>query len=75
MSLLNPFNGSTIKVSRIILSDTWEGKKDKDDYELEDENEYYKLYKHKESNSGLLVKQTYSKKIKRNSYYLDLSNE
>lgn len=68
MSFTNPFNGSKLKISRIILKDTWNEKDDQEDYEQEDYNEYYELYRHKESGQGLLVRLNSSVKPKRNSY-------
>lgn len=52
----NPFNGSKLEVKKSISQSEWEKRKDKDDFELYDYNEYYNLYEHKESKEGLLVK-------------------
>lgn len=56
MASINPFNGSRVKVTRVIALSTWYGLKDKSDYEENDSNEWYKLYTHAESKDGLLVK-------------------
>lgn len=56
MTLINPFNGSKLKISRTITKDIWDKKTDKEDYEVEDFNEYMELYRHKESKQGLLVR-------------------
>jgi len=63
MSLINPFNGNKLKISRIVTKKTWDDKDDQDDYERDDYNEYYELYKHKESGQGLLVRLGSDKKI------------
>jgi len=52
----NPFNGSRTHVTWVISEKHYEEKIDHNDYDLEDYNEYYKLYVHKESKEGLLVK-------------------
>ncbi len=54
--LTNPFNGSRLKITKQISLNTWEKKIDQDDYEMDDENEFYRVYRHKESKDGLLVK-------------------
>lgn len=54
--LRNPFNGSKLKVTRRVSLKTWQEKIDHSDYDLEDENEYYAIYKHKESEEGLLIR-------------------
>jgi len=53
--LNNPFNGSKVKITKHMSLSNWEKHGD-EDYELEDYNEFYYLYKHKESGEGLLVK-------------------
>lgn len=52
----NPINGNKLKITKQISLSTWEKKIDQDDYDYEDGNEFYELYKHKESKDGLLVK-------------------
>jgi hypothetical protein len=63
MGYSNPFNGSHTKVTKAISQNTWQTSKkgsvnryDKSEYELEDYNEFYELYVHRESGEGLLVK-------------------
>lgn len=56
MSLVNPFNGNKLKITRTINKDTWDKKSDKEDYERDDYNEYFELWKHKESGQGILVR-------------------
>jgi predicted transcriptional regulator len=55
----NPFNGDKTKVRGVITQKVWRTRKNKDrrkQYELVDLNEYYELYKHKETGVGLLVR-------------------
>lgn len=54
--LTNPINGSRLKITKQISLGTWEKRTDQEDYVLEDYNEFYRLYQHKESKEGLLVK-------------------
>lgn len=56
MSLNNPFAGSKIPVKRVISETQWDARQDHDDFELEDYNEHYKLWFHKEAQEGLLVR-------------------
>jgi hypothetical protein len=51
----NPFNGSRTVIKNRVSQSAWNGRKDHSDFELEDENEYLKLYVHKESHEGWLV--------------------
>lgn len=51
----NPFTGKKEK-GRSISLHQWEKLSDKEDYDLEDDNEFYILRRHKESKEGLLVK-------------------
>jgi hypothetical protein len=55
----NPFNGDKTVVRGVITKKVWRTRKNKDRrerYELIDYNEYYELYRHKETGVGLLVK-------------------
>lgn len=51
----NPFTDKKEK-GRSISAHQWDKLSDKEDYLLEEENEFYVLYRHKESGEGLLVK-------------------
>jgi hypothetical protein len=51
----NPFNGSKVKIRKKISEPSWDNRKDKEDFELYDENEYLRLFIHKESKEGWLV--------------------
>jgi DNA-directed RNA polymerase specialized sigma24 family protein len=52
----NPIRTSTLKIVTKISEGTWEKRTDHDDFELDDYNEFYQIYKHKESGEGWLVK-------------------
>ncbi len=52
----NPFNGSKTAVKKQLSEKSWKSRKDKSDFEMEDENEYCKLFIHKESGEGWIVK-------------------
>lgn len=54
--LNNPINGSKLKITKQISLSTWQRKTDREDYELDDHNEFYQVYQHKESKEGLLVR-------------------
>jgi len=56
MSLVNPFNGNKLKITRTINKDTWDKKSDKDDYTRNDYNEWFELWEHNESHQGILVR-------------------
>lgn len=56
MNRTNPFHGSTIEVNKTITESQWNKRIDHDDFETEDENEYYRLLKHKISKEGWLVR-------------------
>jgi predicted transcriptional regulator len=56
MAWINPFNGSKLEVKKTITLSQWEKRMDHEDYEVHDENEYYKLMEHKESKEGLLIR-------------------
>ena len=51
----NPFTGSTTVVKRKIIESSWDKRKDHDDFEEEDANEYCRLLIHKESGEAWLV--------------------
>ncbi len=51
----NPFSGSKTICKKKISETAWDKRKDKEDFEYEDENEMVKLYVHKESNEGWLI--------------------
>ena len=52
----NPFNGSALKVARILTLPQWKRRLDGKKFEMEDSNESFELYKHKETGEGFLVK-------------------
>lgn len=52
----NPFNGSKTVVKKKLSEVAWEKRDDKEEFELEDENEMVKLFVHKESGEGWMVK-------------------
>lgn len=52
----NPFAGSKLQVTRRVSKKTWEEKVDHSEYEYDDANEYYELFRHIESGEGLLVR-------------------
>lgn len=52
----NPFNGSKTIIKKQLSERVWEEREDKEDFDLEDLNEYCALYIHKESKEGWLVK-------------------
>lgn len=52
----NPFNGSKTKVKKRLTEKQWEERTDKDEFELESENEWDRLYVHKESKEGWIIK-------------------
>lgn len=52
----NPLNGNKVQIKKSIGLYQWEKRTDHEDYVLEDYNEFYRLYQHKESKEGLLVK-------------------
>jgi len=56
MSSLNPFHGSRLEVKKTITESQWEKRIDREDYDIEDENEYYRLAQHRESKEGLLIR-------------------
>lgn len=54
--LTNPFNGSKTIIKKSITEAQWEKRTDHEDFELEDYNEFYKIYLHKESKESWLIK-------------------
>lgn len=57
MALHNPFRGSRTQVKKSISQDTWDAKpkQEKQEWKMEDANEYYKLYVNSDG-EGLLIK-------------------
>ena len=51
----NPFNGSKTKITKKLSEKAWEKRKDHDEFELEVDSEYSKLFVHSESKEGWLV--------------------
>jgi hypothetical protein len=56
MTLNNPFSGNKLPIKKVITETQWESREDREDFKLDDHNEYYKLWVHNESNEGLLVR-------------------
>jgi hypothetical protein len=68
----NPFNGDRTVVRGVITKKVWRTRKNKprrENYELVDYNEYYELYRQKETGVGLLVRLDTDDKI--NPYLLN----
>ena len=54
--IANPFNAHKLIIKKSITEAQWLKRIDQEDFQEEDYNEFYKLYSHKESGEGLLVK-------------------
>lgn len=52
----NPFNGSRTIIKKQISEKSWNDRKDRGEFDMEDENEHVQLFVHKESKEGWLVK-------------------
>lgn len=55
MSFKNPFNGNKLVVKKTLSETEWK-REDQTEFELDDYNEYYLMYRHILSNEGWLVK-------------------